>query len=143
MLPQQDGATPVSTKVPAPMTPIASASPASPTPDYHVCIYDVFDKLLGAECRARAREARARGITRIVVAPELERLSNHRKKLCECKNIDVFANVHELPDNESEPFRETKEILENAPNYLFVSPTVSLRDRAVKNRGPYDLKSYR
>jgi hypothetical protein len=68
-----------------------------------------------AECRARAREARARGITKIVVVPELETLSKHKKELCECKNIDVLAAVHGQPGEESEPFREITEILEIAP----------------------------
>jgi hypothetical protein len=84
-------------------------------PDCYVCIYDVYDKMAEAECRARAREARRRGITKIVVVPELETLSKHKKELCECKNIDVLAAVHGKPGEESEPFREIKEILEVAP----------------------------
>ena len=108
-------AIPVSTALPAPRTSIAFASPTSVVPDCYVCIYDVYDKMAEAECRARAREARRRGITKIVVVPELETLSKHKKELCECKNIDVLAAVHGKPGEESEPFREIKEILEIAP----------------------------
>jgi hypothetical protein len=71
--------------------------------------------MLEAECRARAREARRRGITKIVVVPELETLSKHKKELCECKNIDVLAAVHGQPGEESKPFREITEILEVSP----------------------------
>ena len=108
-------AIPVSTALPAPRTSIAFASPTSVAPDCYVCIYDVYDKITEAECRARAREARRRGIRKIVVVPELETLSKHKKELCECKNIDALAAVHGQPGEESEPFREIKEILEVAP----------------------------
>ena len=89
--------------------------------DCYVCIYDETDKATEAECKARAKKAKARGVKDPVVVSNYELLFDYRDKLCACRNIEVLAIVHGTPGDEWRPFQEAREIIEVAPQCSSIS----------------------
>ena len=70
-----------------------------------------------AKCQLRGRNARRSGIRNVVVVSHIEALyeSEHKNRICGCKNIDMFGIVHGKPGQEDLPFKQIKTLLKVAP----------------------------
>ena len=95
----------------------AGSSSSIGTPDCYVCIYDSTDSMTQAKCQVRGRNARRSGIRNVVVVSHIEALyeSEHKNRICGCKNIDMFGIVHGKPGQEDLPFKQIKTLLKVAP----------------------------